>query len=58
MMEGEDSYVLVINLGSEYESIKLSDQIKSLPDMMKVHTASVNSAIKNGYILFIFFLLC
>lgn len=48
MMDGEDSYVLVINLGSEYESIKLSDQIKSLPDMMRVHTASVNSAIKNG----------
>ncbi|CAH0390269.1 unnamed protein product [Bemisia tabaci] len=42
-LNGTDTYVIVINLGSETAPIDLSAFMSDLPEKMKVHTGSINS---------------
>nr|XP_018910472.1 PREDICTED: maltase 2-like [Bemisia tabaci] len=42
-LEGSEAYVVVVNLGSDSQSIDLLAFMSDLPDVLTVHTSSVNS---------------
>ena len=47
-LKDEDTFVVIINLGSEEESIDLQSQIDYLPETVTVHTSSINSEFETG----------
>lgn len=42
-LANEDTYVVVINLGNEGETVDLRNKFDELPDGLKIHIASENS---------------
>lgn len=40
--------MVVVNIGSEEETVTLSNQIKNVPDVLVAHTCSVNSEHEVG----------
>ncbi|XP_075235517.1 maltase A3-like [Lycorma delicatula] len=50
-LPGNESYVIVVNFGSEMEVILLKESIPNLPDKLSVAVSSINSGYKDGEIL-------
>lgn len=46
--EDHETYVIVLNLGSEIELIDLHDVISELPSNLEVVTASINAGYRTG----------